>query len=340
MNEIQNQTLRPQDIQTLIQVGVIPQQTPVGVIALFARFCRETGLSPFKKQTMVICRNSKAGPRFTIQTGIDGYRSIAESTGCYAGSDDYKFDEGISEYQHLQAGRGNPQTATATVYKIVSGQRVEFSATARWDEYCPGGENNQDFMWRSKPYLMLGKCAEALALRKAFPSRLGGIYTQEEMQHVAATAATVAGNVTGEPHGTPEAFTPEVESQLPPEETLNFEKWGGGKWRDVKVTWGTEKLKIKGKTLGQIAQNDVKAFHFLREVWKPKPYKGQIQKQDKTLREVLDVAHYEYVQHKRKIQLEQALKKEGLPVSEAPHESPEEEYYDKDQEWEAGYEQQ
>lgn len=105
----------------------------------------------------------------TYAAQIDGYRLIADRTGFYAGNDDPIFD---SEKQ--------PHKATVAVYKFVSGQKCKFEASARWDQYCPTG--NQDFMWKRMPHLMLGKCAEALALRKAFPAELSGLYTVEEMQ--------------------------------------------------------------------------------------------------------------------------------------------------------------
>ncbi len=73
----------------------------------------------------------------------------------------------------------HPLTAKVTVYKIVEGQRYPFTATARWSEYYPG--ERMGFQWHQRPYLMLGKCAEALALRKAFPKLLSGMYAQEEM---------------------------------------------------------------------------------------------------------------------------------------------------------------
>ena len=84
-----------------------------------------------------------------------------------------------------------------TVYRMVSGQRVAFSASARWAEYAPQG--SQGFMWQKMPFLMLGKVAEALALRKAFPLDLSGLYTQEEMaqadnviQHVDVEVTSVS----------------------------------------------------------------------------------------------------------------------------------------------------
>jgi hypothetical protein len=67
-----------------------------------------------------------------------------------------------------------------TVWKILSGVRCPFTATAHWAEYYPG--DAQGWAWKKMPHVMLGKCAEALALRKAFPAELSGVYTFEEME--------------------------------------------------------------------------------------------------------------------------------------------------------------
>lgn len=139
-------------------------------LKLFLYHCTRTGLDPLAKQIYFQKRrNRKTGKDdITIMTGIDGYRLVADRTGQYAGNDDPVFDD-----------EENPKKATVTVYKVVSGIRCPFSATARWDQYFPG--DMQGFMWRKMPHLMLGKCAEALALRKAFPNEISGIYTKEEM---------------------------------------------------------------------------------------------------------------------------------------------------------------
>lgn len=154
---------------------------------LFVHACRRTGLDPFMRQIHAVKRWDNRARRETmsIQTGIDGYRLIADRTGKYAGSDDYLFDDGLSQYAHLSASKGKPPaTATVTVYKLVGGQRVPFTATAAWDAYVPA--EKQRFMWAKMPYVMLGKCAEALALRKAFPAELSGVYTHEEMAQAGA----------------------------------------------------------------------------------------------------------------------------------------------------------
>jgi len=149
-------------------------------LKLFLYQCQRTGLDPFSRQIVFLKYKTREGDRMSIITSIDGYRLIADRTGKYAGSDDYRFDEGLTEFEHIQSGRGNPTTATCTVYKLVKNMRVPFTATVRWDEYYPG--DGKGFMWNKMPYLMLGKCAEALALRKAFPVELSGIYTREEME--------------------------------------------------------------------------------------------------------------------------------------------------------------
>tara|TARA_Y100000310_G_scaffold29525_1_gene28052 strand:- start:6137 stop:6982 length:846 start_codon:yes stop_codon:yes gene_type:complete len=143
-------------------------------LKLFLYQCSRTGLDPLSKQIHFI----KRGGRATIQAGIDGLRAIAERTGKYAGNDDYIYNDMKTMYEMSSAGE-MPTTATSKVYKIVDGVRVEFSATALWDAYCPQGK--ESFMWNKMPYLMLGKCAEALALRKAFPNDLSGIYSTDEM---------------------------------------------------------------------------------------------------------------------------------------------------------------
>lgn len=161
------------------QVELIKRTIAVGAtndeLQLFLYQAKRTGLDPLSRQIHFVKRKDKG----TIQTAIDGYRLIADRTGKLAGSDDYLFDEGIPQYLHMVAKRGNPLTATVTVYKMVDGDKVSFAATAAWGEYFPG--EAQGFMWKKMPYLMIGKCAEALALRKAFPAELSGIYTNEEM---------------------------------------------------------------------------------------------------------------------------------------------------------------
>lgn len=137
-------------------------------------------LNPLANQIYPQLRTDrKTGSRnMVIATGIDGYRTLADRTGHYAGNDDPIFDD----------ADGPPKKATVFVYKIVGGVRCAFSATARWEQYVPG--ENMAFMWRKMPHLMLGKVAEALALRKAFPAAMSGIYTVEEMEQAGPTLNT------------------------------------------------------------------------------------------------------------------------------------------------------
>lgn len=135
-------------------------------LQLFLNQCERTGLDPFSRQIHATKRNGK----LVIQTGIDGYRLIADRTGKYAGSDDPAYDT-----EDATA----PRKATVTVWKLVGGMRVPFTRSARWKEYYPGKQLG--FMWDKMPFHMLGKCAEALALRAAFPQELSGLYTDEEM---------------------------------------------------------------------------------------------------------------------------------------------------------------
>lgn len=140
-------------------------------LAMFLGVCERTGLDPFARQIYAIKRFDKdeGAKRMVIQTGIDGYRLIADRTGRYAGSDEPVY--AYSEQGHLIK-------ATVTVYKLVNGLRCGFTASALMDEYKPIKPGP---LWNRMPHTMLSKSAEALALRKAFPADLSGLYTHEEM---------------------------------------------------------------------------------------------------------------------------------------------------------------
>lgn len=143
---------------------------------LFLHACQRTGLDPFMKQVYAVKRWDSRQKKevMSIQTGIDGYRLIAERTGKYAPGKEptYTYD---AEKRLL--------SATAYVKKqTADGSWHEVAATAFYSEYCQRDkEGNPTRFWMTMAHNQLSKCAEALALRKAFPGDLSGIYTQEEM---------------------------------------------------------------------------------------------------------------------------------------------------------------
>ena len=144
--------------------------------ALFAHVAKKTGLDPFSRQIYAVSRWDSTLKRnsMTFQTGIDGYRLIAERTGKYMPGKEPTFTYNKDR---------QVESATAYVKKLgPDKQWHEIAATAHYDEYvCTTKEGNPTKMWE-KRHIMLGKCAEACALRKAFPSDLSGVYTSEEMQ--------------------------------------------------------------------------------------------------------------------------------------------------------------
>lgn len=143
-----------------------------GEIKYCVAVINQLNLSPFLNQVHFVRRVLKDGTAvISTQVGIDGFRLHAQRAGGYAGS-----DEPVFEYNEAK----QITKATVTVYKIVSGVRCPFTASARWDEYYPGqGPNSR--MWDKMPHNQLAKCAEALALRKAFPAELSSLYAEEEM---------------------------------------------------------------------------------------------------------------------------------------------------------------
>lgn len=142
-------------------------------LELFIHACNRMHLDPFLKQVYAVKRWQDGKEVMTIQTGIDGYRLIAERTNKYMPGRECSF-----AYKE-----GKVFSATAYVKKLgVDGQWHEIASTVYWDEYVAKKKDGTvTGMWKDKPHVMLGKCAESAVLRKAFPADLSGVYTKEEM---------------------------------------------------------------------------------------------------------------------------------------------------------------
>jgi len=176
-NELSAIVITP-DQRKLIQTTIAPGATQ-DELALFLYDNQRRGVHPLDK----MIHFTKRGGKYVPVTSIDFMRSRASATGQYAGSDDAVFDDD-----------SNPTRATITVYRLVGGVRCPFTSTARMSEYRPA--SGQDHMWRKMPCTMLGKCAEALSLRKAFPQELDKLYTREEMDQAGEEPVVVVDPIT------------------------------------------------------------------------------------------------------------------------------------------------
>ncbi len=156
---------------------------------MFLEVCKFAGLNPFLRQAHFVKRAGVG----TVQVGIDGYRSMAEDTGEYVGQ-----DEPIFEYNEDKTLR----SATVRVYR--RGWDHPVGATALWEEYAQVFNGKLGAMWEKMPHVMLAKCAEAAALRKAFPRRLSGVYTDEEMMQ----ADVIEGKARTLPPSPPQRHVP------------------------------------------------------------------------------------------------------------------------------------
>jgi phage recombination protein Bet len=148
-------------------------------LRLFAYACQRTGLDPFSKQIYAI----KRGGKMTIQAGIDGLRAIAERTGELDGSHtEWCGDDG--QWSDVWISSKPPAAAKTTIWR--KGSSHPFTGVARFADYNAG-----QGLWSKMPAAMIAKCSEALALRKAFPANLSGVYSTDEMEQVEVQPVTV-----------------------------------------------------------------------------------------------------------------------------------------------------
>jgi phage recombination protein Bet len=163
-------------IAALHQLGV--QGANNADLAVFFHQATRTGLDPFARQIYMIERQGKQ----TIQTGIDGFRLVARRATDRAHGT-FGYEDTLwcgTDGRWVDVWLADEPPAAAKVTVIRDGER--YPAIALLREYVGLKRDGTPMaMWATKPALMLAKCAEALALRRAFPQDLSGLYTSDEM---------------------------------------------------------------------------------------------------------------------------------------------------------------
>lgn len=219
------------ELMQVLQSSLYPGASPAS-IKMVLGYCKAAGLDPMQKPVHIVPMwDGKAGGnRDVVMPGIGLYRTQAARSGC-AGVTEPEFGPDVTE----TIGGTQitfPAWCRVTVKRRLStGEVVEFTAKEFWKEnYAVKGGKERSIapnaMWAKRPYGQIAKCAEAQALRKAFPE-IGGEATADEMHGKSINEDFV------DPHtGEIQQAAPTPRPERPPYPAERFDKKFPG-WRDM-----------------------------------------------------------------------------------------------------------
>lgn len=189
-------------------------------IKLVINYCRASNLDPMRKPVHIVqIWDSKANRmRDVIMPGIGSYRIDAARTNQCAGVSEPEFGPDVTE-NIGGVETTYPAWCRVTVKRrLPTGELVDYTSVERWKEnYAQRGGKDKSIapntMWAKRPYAQLAKCAEAQALRKAFPE-VGSQATAEEMEGKAINdESVIEGSYTRDSKATTKPADPPA---LPP----------------------------------------------------------------------------------------------------------------------------
>lgn len=186
--------------------AIFPNATSVESVILALSYCRARKLDPFKRNVHIvpIWNRDLRCMVDTIWPGIGELRTTAFRTGQYAGRDDAEFGPIIVEKVGEQQMKF-PEWCRVTLYRVVANQRVAFAGPkVYWMETYATAKRDTDTpneMWASRPMGQLEKCAEAAALRAAFPEEIGTEYIADEARPSTPPKSVVSHEVESNQRG-------------------------------------------------------------------------------------------------------------------------------------------